>query len=275
MSIQKIDYSMQPAQIIVDREAIESKVRGMIEPYCGITPEIVAGMDLKEAKRCRADLNAISKELNDARKAVKREYNKPLANFEAWCKEVDSMIIGPCEVIKQGIAVREQQAKDERMEALREAYLDAAPVLAEAVDFETILEPQWLNASFGAVKAENALMEKVALVADDLKTLEAMSFAFPDEAKAVFCRTLSIKEARENDERRRIEADRIKAMEEQREQMRKDAFFEEMREDESTDDAPRYEYNFTVRCDEMQFEMIRAFLDENGIEKVGAKRSAL
>ncbi len=143
-----------PATVTADWDAITANVRRMVAPYEGVTADEAALMDLKEAKACCADLRRISRELNDGRKAVKRKYNEPLAAFEAKVKEIDALIQQPLAVVDEAVKIAERRERDERRARLEQAYEDFAPALAPVVPFERVLEPQWLNKSFGQRKAE-------------------------------------------------------------------------------------------------------------------------
>lgn len=252
--------------ISFDEQGVIAKVQDLIAPYEGITPEQAASMDAKEQKACRADLNRISKELNDARKTIKKAYTQPLSAFEAKVKEIDAMIKVPCEIIGRAIKIREDMERQDRISALYSAYMDYAPILAEAVPFERIMEPQWANASFGEKKAEKAMLEKVSRIADDLKTLETMQLAFPDEAKAVFLRTLSLRDARERDAMRKAESERIKAMEQQQEEL-KSAY-----EVPEVDPNRRRKYRMTILCSEAKFADLEAYMDAKGIVVEGVEK---
>lgn len=251
---------LDAARIEFDETAVRAKVGSIIEKYDGLTAEAAHGMDTRDLKSCRAELNALSKDLNDARKAVKRAYNEPLADFEARVKAIDAEVIAPCETIKAELATRDREAKEAMRAHLESVYMDAAPALAEAIGFDALLDPKWLNASYGQAKAENELLARIAEAADGLKTLEAMSLAFPDEAKAVYCRTLSVREAREYDDRRKAEAERIQAMEAAKAEYA----------EQTQDDAGVYE--FAIRCTAEQFDAVRRALDEIGVEKITARR---
>ena len=205
-----------------DFDAVRAKVAEMVAPYEGVTREAVMGMDLKEAKACRADLRRISRDLNDARKAVKKAYDAPLREFEARVAEVDAMIKGPCEVIDGAVKAMEQAEREAREERLRTVYEDFAPALALAqpgaegpvLPFDRVVEPQWLTKSFGEKKAENALCEKVAGVTADYASLKPMlpSMRFPEECEREFWRTLSLRAVHELDAALSDEQDRIDAM---------------------------------------------------------------
>lgn len=204
-----------PAVITADWGGMRSALERLVEPYAGLdaegVAELVAG-EPKIAKAWRSDLKKMSNELNEARKAVKRDYNRPLSEFEAKCKELDALILAPWRLLDEAIKMAEEDARAIREGKLEEAYLEFAPALAEAVPFERLLEREWLNKSFGEARATDALLEKVTSVAKDWEAMKKMSFSFPQEAEAEFFRTLSLRQAVDYDARRAAEQERIERM---------------------------------------------------------------
>lgn len=276
------------ASITWNEAGVRGKVAALIEPYVGTTPEGAAAMDKKQLKACRSELNAISRELNDARKVIKAEYLKPLQEFEAAIKSIDESIKQPAGIIDAAIKCKEETERAQRTAALEALYLETAPILAEAVPFERIFEKQWANASFGAKKAEDALADKILAVIDGLNDLQRMELHAPEEAKAVYFRTLSTKAAREHDDMRREEDARIARMEAEREANRaaqaaapqaeaKTATYEESAAVAPAASVPAVEprevYTLTIRCTASEFAEVRKAIDALGtVEKISCTK---
>lgn len=241
---------VSPASITFDKAHAESVVQGVLEEY-GVHD--VSACDVKDLKRIRAHLNKILESCEKGRKFIKAESQKPYSMFEADIKDVEAPLKAEISKISERISSVEAEQRRERIERLRDAYFEFAPIMAEAIPFETLFEAKWANASFGEKKAEEAMMQKASKVAEDFETLKTMKLAFPAEAKAVFARTLSLRSVRENDEMRAEEAERIKAL---------DAF----------KPSDEYEYSLVIRCTEAQFEQVRAFVESIGAERISAKR---
>jgi len=201
-----------PVVITADFDGMRAKLDKLLEPYDDLSDEAVMAMPLKDAKTCRADLNRMSKELNDARKAVKKDYDKPLKEFEAKVKELVELINAPSDVLDGVIKTREEEEKQKRREGLENTYHDFAPALVPAVPFERILEPKWLNKSFGAAKAAEELENKVAKISADWKQLKTLKLEFYDEDEAVFFRTLDLTQAIAHENERKEEQARIDSM---------------------------------------------------------------
>ncbi len=211
----ELAYSYEPAVITADFPAMQKRLNELLADFEGMDAENVKTLDTKVAKACRADLNAMSKDLNEARKAIKREYNKPLAEFEAKVKELDAQIMKPRDILDKAIKGREEYEKQLRFEALEQAYVDFAPALADVVPFEKLLDPRWLNASYGEKKAENSLFEKAAGLAADWHTLRTATLHFPEETERFWFANLSLSEALNYDVRQWEEQQKIDRMKEE------------------------------------------------------------
>lgn len=186
-----------PAEIEFNHEELMKRIRAEVEIYTGITKDNSGDISTKDLKSFRTWLNKLSAALNNKRKEIKTAYNEPLNNFEAQVKEIDAVILEPKNRIDAIIKQREEEAKQLRREHLIDCYADYAPALVEVVPFDKILDPKWLNASFGEVKAENALYEKVTNLANDWEQLKTLKDTMPyfEEAQRELFRTLSLSDA--------------------------------------------------------------------------------
>ena len=116
--------------------------------------------NVKAAKRDRAYLNGIAKEIDERRKAVSREYTKPLAAFEDRCKAVAGIAKQAADGIKAQLDEAEEERQLRAYAKLREHYEEFAGLLAPVVPYERFHEKQWTNKTFGEVKAFKALEAK-------------------------------------------------------------------------------------------------------------------
>lgn len=210
--IVRVEFS--PAVISCDFDEMGRRLDEMLEPYEGMTPETAADMDEKAAKACRVELNRMSRELNDARKAVKREYEAPLKEFEAHVKELDARIRSYADILGDALKARDAAERARKRAAIEERYAEFAGALAQALPFDRVLDPKWLNRSTSFKKAVDEMEDRVSAIAADYESLksQAGSLAFFAEDEAVFLRTLSLREALEHDAQRREETERIEAM---------------------------------------------------------------
>ena len=259
-----------PSSIEANFDALEKRVRKTVELYKGATYDLTKADKIKEAKNDRSYLNGLKNEIEERRKAVKREYNKPLAAFEKRCKEITSIIDGASNGIKAQLDEAEERRRAGARAALEAHYREFAELLAPVVPYERLHDDKWLNKSFGEVKAKKALEEKVSAVARDWDTLKAQrdSMAHYEVAERELFRTLDLGSAL-NAARAADEEDaRIAAMREAVES--KPAPRPAPRRQAESAAAPRPElsYAWTVEitsATRSQIELLAAALRERGI----------
>ncbi len=182
-----VEYS--PASITANFDALEARVRKLVEGYEGLEYDMAKAENVRQAKRDRAYLNGIAKEIDERRKAVKREYTRPLDAFTERCNEIVSIAKQASDGIKAQLDEAEEARKAEAYARLREHYEEYAGLLAPVVPYERLHEPQWTNKTFGEVKAFEALEAKVSKLAGDWETLkhqfEGEPF-YPDAERELF-----------------------------------------------------------------------------------------
>lgn len=189
-----LEVTYTEATIASNMDALEAHVKKVVADYEGATYDLTSAQAIKEAKHDRSYLNGIKKEIDERRKAVKREYNKPLDAFERRCKQITAIIDESTDAIKAQLDEAEQTRKDALYSRLQQHYEEFAGLLAPVVPYERLHEPQWLNKTFGEIKAQQALEAKVSDVARDWETLKAQQEAMPHyaDAEREFFRTLDL-----------------------------------------------------------------------------------
>lgn len=187
-----VTYS--PSVISANFDAMEDSIRAKVADYEGAKYDLTKDESIKEAKNDRLYLNGLKKEIEERRKAVKREYNKPLAAFEKRCKEITSIIDGASDGIKAQLDQAEEDRKSRAQAKLEAHYREFAELLAPVVPYERLHEKQWLNKGFGEVKAKKALEAKVSKLAGDWETLKAQFEGEPyyEEAERELFATLDL-----------------------------------------------------------------------------------
>lgn len=187
-----VTYS--PSVISANFDALEAHVRAKVADYEGAKYDLTKDESIREAKHDRSYLNGLKSEIEERRKAVKREYNKPLAAFEKRCKEITSIIDGASDGIKAQLDEAEERRKAGARAALEAHYREFAELLSPVVPYERLHDDRWLNKSFGEAKAKKALEDKVSAVARDWDTLKAQrdSMAHYEVAERELFRTLDL-----------------------------------------------------------------------------------
>lgn len=202
----EIQFDFPTAQKILDT---------MLEPWKGMTSADADNLDMKTANASRAELNRMKKELEDGRKLVKREVNAPYVEFAEQLKSLTDTIDSYVKILDESIKIRENGIREDRRAMLSQEYQDYAPMIASIIPFEKVLEPEWLNKTYGTAKAISELYDKVQRITEEYDTLRNMegSLEFYMEDKAVFFDTLSLKEALANENARNESARKIRELE--------------------------------------------------------------
>lgn len=208
-----------PAAIEANFDALEERVRRMVADYDGATYDMSEDENVKAAKRDRTFLNGIVKQIDERRKAVKREYLRPLDAFEARCKEISGIAKGASDAIKVQLDEAERLRRERAYAALEAHYAEVADLLAPVVPYSRVHEDRWLNKTVGEARAKQLLEEKVGLLAEDWDTLKGQrgSMGHYEVAERELFRTLdlgaALKAARQADEEEARLAEMKAAME--------------------------------------------------------------
>lgn len=208
-----------PAEIEANFDALEERVRRMVADYDGAIYDMSEDENVKAAKRDRTFLNGIVKQIDERRKAVKREYLRPLDAFEARCKEISGIAKGASDAIKVQLDEAERLRRERAYAALEAHYAEVADLLAPVVPYSRVHEDRWLNKTVGEARAKQLLEEKVGLLAEDWDTLKGQreSMGHYEVAERELFRTLdlgaALKAARQADEEEARLAEMKAAME--------------------------------------------------------------
>lgn len=191
-----LSVSFTPAAIEANFAALDEQITQMVAGYADAKYDLTTQENIKQAKRDSAYINSIVKEIEERRKSVKRVYMDPYNEFESKVNAIVAKAKDARENIKRQLDEAEEERKNAKYAMLQEHYEAYAGVLVELVPYEQIHEKQWLNKSFGEVKAKNAIEDKVDKIASDWESLKAQSeMAYYDTAERTFFRTLDLGEA--------------------------------------------------------------------------------
>ena len=179
-----LDVAYTPSVIQANFDALEERVRAVVADYEGAVYDLASADAVREAKHDRSYLNGLKKEIEERRKAVKREYSKPLDAFEKRCKQITAIIDEAAGNIKAQLDRAEEERRARAYAELKEHYEEFAELLAPVVPYERLHEPQWLNKTFGEVKAYEALDAKVSKLAGDWEMLKSQFEGEPFYAEA-------------------------------------------------------------------------------------------
>ena len=190
------EAEFRPAELHANFDALRRWALDVAGGYDGESYDPADERDVAQAKRDRAYFNGLVRDVDQRRKAVKAEFSKPLAEFEAQCREVTDVLKGASDAAARVVERGERIRVDRKREALEAEYRDFAGELAEAVPFAAVMDERWLNKGFAMPKAVDAMRERAAKVAADWEQLRARE-GEPrhDVAERAFLRTLDLGDA--------------------------------------------------------------------------------
>lgn len=152
-----------------NKEQIKSVVKGITKQYHGLT---YTDEQIQDAKRDRATLNALKKDISDRRIQVKKALMAPYDVFETEVKEVIALIDEPISMIDKQLIVYEEKVKEDKRKELLDYFNEHVGELTELLTFDMIFNSKWLNktASFKSCKEE--INEIISITNTDLETIE-------------------------------------------------------------------------------------------------------
>ncbi|MBC2004670.1 DUF1351 domain-containing protein [Listeria booriae] len=135
--------------------------------------------DVKDAKAVRSNLNKMSKAIDDRRKEIKREINKPLDDFEEKTKVLINIVNEAVRPIDAGIKEIEAAEKAERQKMINGIIEEIASNYGINSN-RIIFDAKWLNKTATEVTIRAAIVEQVEKLAEDDKRM-ANDIAFIEE----------------------------------------------------------------------------------------------
>ena len=237
-----LSSKVELGQITENLEEVKASIQAYADQFKGLK---FTESQYSEAKDFRKELNAQIKQIEDARKSIKKKWNEPLDAFEKKCKELSAIIEEVKTPIDKQIVEFDEREKAEKKKECDKLINEAILTLPE--NYQDIINKsggiafndKWLNKTYklsevkkdieGIINTENSNMQilfsAVMLNMDD-NDCDAILNAFIKSGRntAVAMNTkndiLRIREerARKEEEARAVEALRRAQMEAQRQQ---------------------------------------------------------
>ncbi|MFK5005930.1 DUF1351 domain-containing protein [Lactococcus formosensis subsp. bovis] len=157
----EISVAFEPAKIeVLDREKFEKQINSIAEANSN---RVVTAETLKDDKSMRAELRKLYKSLNDEKIRIKKEYNKPLTEFETWFKKAVAVLDKAISQIDDGVKEVEFKQKEERKEIVRAELLELTKDLElDSRVFEVMVD-DWAKASnFNDYKPKKTLQDSMS-----------------------------------------------------------------------------------------------------------------
>lgn len=234
-----------------NREEIETAIKAKMEEYQGM---VYTDETMQLAKNDRAELNKLTKAIEDRRKAVKGYVMEPYNAFEKEIKEVLSLIQEPVAQIDEQIKDYERRQKEEKKEKIIAVYEEIIGDLKPIIPFDRLFDSKWLNVSVSLKKAQDDLRGKVETIKRDLETIDGLDSKYKLNAKDVYIQTLDLSKAMAENKRltdleEKLEAERRRKEQEEAERKKRE---EERKAQEEAEKAQIAEENARKEAEEAQ-----------------------
>lgn len=127
---------------------------------------------IKEAEKDRANLNKLSKALNDKKIEIKKQVLKPFEDYENKTKELITMIADANSNIDKQIKSFEQKQKDDKLKQIVEIFENNVGELVDIFNFDKIYNEQWLNKTYTIKKVEADILHSITKANQDLNVIQ-------------------------------------------------------------------------------------------------------
>lgn len=278
------ELTIKEGAISTNLETLKEELAVIAAQYEGM---VVSEDTVPDAKKDLADLRKVVKEIEDRRKTVKREWEKPYKDFEAEVKAALEIINTPIELIDKQVKDFEKKKKEEKEQHIKDLYAENIQGYEEYLPFTAIFNEKWLNVS---VKDQEIIFDingAVTKVKADLEAIKALNSEFEEEITKVYKASgnqLSMaiqrntqlisakqiaKEKAEREAQEKIEAERKAREEAERKAAEAEKALEEVKEEskEELEEPLPFDVEkatFTVYGADIL--TVRLFLEDNNIE---------
>lgn len=181
-----------PQQIDCNFESLRKELDESLQKYSSI---VVTADSIAAAKKSKADLNKLKTAIDDRRKEVKREWNKPYDEFESKVKALTALIDKPIEVIDKQIKAFDDERIAEKKAALFECYSNNIGDMVDVIPFERLIDPKWKNVTAELEKLKADLVEKISRCKSDIKIISTTCGKYVAACQQKYYDTLNISDA--------------------------------------------------------------------------------
>ena len=150
-------------------EELNRQLDVQLEKYRGLT---FTDDQMPEAKKTRAALNKVAKEINDRKIAVKKEFCAPYTEFEEQAKQLIRKINDVSGEIDAQVKDYEEQRRADKRKRIEAWWAENGK---QTVELEKIWKDSWLNTTCSDEKWKQELEAEKVRISNDIYTLSLMA----------------------------------------------------------------------------------------------------
>lgn len=186
-----------PTATVGNMEAIEGFVANVEKFFADAKIDPTNPEQVKQLKALRADVNKAAAAIDDKRKGMDKDVKAAMADADKALNSLRDRLKAVYKKTGEQIAEADRLWSEARRSLLQGEYEAVAPALVELIPLDAFIgaEPKLMQKSWGGNKACNALDDMVERAVADREQLAQAGLAYPNEADAVYCRTLDVRAA--------------------------------------------------------------------------------
>lgn len=172
LQVQEIQ-ALEPVKF--NYEELKASLSEKVENYKNL---VYTDENIKLAKTDRANLNKLSKAINDEKIRVKNLLLEPYTTFENQCKDLIAIVDEAVKNVDSQIKAYEQNIKDEKLKEIMNFFIENVGEYEQLIDFDKIYNEKWLNATYKMDQIQKDLLHIFAKTKTDLSVIDTQ---FTDE----------------------------------------------------------------------------------------------
>lgn len=169
---------LKPVLIRGNFDEMQDALANMMQAYAGLE---VTEENIPERKKDVATLRKMKATIDDKRKAVKKEYEKPLKMFEGKCNELTGIIDAEISRINLGLAEYEQKRIDEKRLLICKLYDEHIGEYGEYIPLSKVYDPKWENKTCSEKEIVADIQSRKLSVKQDIQTINIAAGEFTNE----------------------------------------------------------------------------------------------
>lgn len=220
--------NQNPGSIELNFDELEAQLDNKLAEYKGA----VFTEDSKTyAKKEVANLRKLKKDIDDARKAVKKKWMEPYDSFDDRMKKLMKKVDEPINLINEQVEEFEKKRIEKKRAEIKKAFnefMSEIPDYLEYISLEKIYNAKWENASINMKSVRSEMEQSISSIITAVDTIRSMNSDKSAEALNYYLNTGNLPEAismitkyeqdkarilKEQEEKRAQEEERRKRME--------------------------------------------------------------
>ena len=179
----RIEVKPKAGEITCNFDDVKAALENQMQAYEELE---VTEENTKERKADVATLRKIKKYVDERRKEVEAEYDRPLVAFKARVKELTSVIDVQIDRINDGLNAFEEARKAEKREHIKELYTVTVGKYAEYLPLDVIKSDRWENKTYSDNDIISEIQERILRVQGDLAAIRGLNSPIEDELIRVY-----------------------------------------------------------------------------------------